>query len=398
MPADDAGRATTAIRRRDPGHEALVAAGRIRGGIIQVVVGAEPCHRPARLLGTLSVGFSLDERWPRQFKALTNSEIAFGVGGTDPGLDAAARGFAPGSLAASSASVGVGRSGRRRRVRRGQPHAGPEPDAARRPPIATAGASDRAHPALAHRAAALPERRSHASLLGDRGARRARGHAPQLRASRGPSRGRSARSPTSMREMAATGDLTRKIALRHGSRWDDEDARLLATTFNTLTDSIARFQREMSQKRAAVVARPAVDRHRARDPQPADDHQGGAARAAAARAGAAGRSREAVADIDEEVARLNRHRQRGARLRAADPFELAPVDLNALCRESAAAARRPDRAPAGRRCDLDPALGAGRRPTPSGCASRSSTSWSTRATRCTATATAPPGADRADPR
>jgi HAMP domain-containing protein len=51
-----------------------------------------------------------------------------------------------------------------------------------------------------------------------------------------------------MGEVAATGDLTRKIALRHASRWDDEDARLLATTFNTLTDSIARFQREMSQK------------------------------------------------------------------------------------------------------------------------------------------------------
>src|SRR5262249_56927363 len=51
-----------------------------------------------------------------------------------------------------------------------------------------------------------------------------------------------------MKEVAATGDLTQKIAVRHGNRWDDEDARLLATTFNTLTDSIARFQREMSQK------------------------------------------------------------------------------------------------------------------------------------------------------
>ena len=51
-----------------------------------------------------------------------------------------------------------------------------------------------------------------------------------------------------MRDVAATGDLTRKIVLRGGARWDDEDARLLATTFNTLTDSIARFQREMSQK------------------------------------------------------------------------------------------------------------------------------------------------------
>ncbi len=35
-----------------------------------------------------------------------------------------------------------------------------------------------------------------------------------------------------MREVADTGDLTRKIVLRH-DRWDDDDARLLATTFNT---------------------------------------------------------------------------------------------------------------------------------------------------------------------
>ena len=51
-----------------------------------------------------------------------------------------------------------------------------------------------------------------------------------------------------MREVAATGDLTRKIAVSQRGRWEDEDARLLATTFNTLTDSIARFQREVSQK------------------------------------------------------------------------------------------------------------------------------------------------------
>ena len=51
-----------------------------------------------------------------------------------------------------------------------------------------------------------------------------------------------------MREVAATGDLTRKIPLRAPSAWQDEDARLLATTFNTLTDSVARFQREAAQK------------------------------------------------------------------------------------------------------------------------------------------------------
>ena len=50
-----------------------------------------------------------------------------------------------------------------------------------------------------------------------------------------------------MRDVAATGDLTRKVALRSGP-WDDEDARLLASTFNTLTESIARFQAEAAQR------------------------------------------------------------------------------------------------------------------------------------------------------
>ena len=51
-----------------------------------------------------------------------------------------------------------------------------------------------------------------------------------------------------MREMAATGDLTRHIALRGPAWWQDEDALLLASTFNTLIDSIARFQRETAQR------------------------------------------------------------------------------------------------------------------------------------------------------
>ena len=50
-----------------------------------------------------------------------------------------------------------------------------------------------------------------------------------------------------MRHVAATGDLTRKVALRSRA-WDDEDARVLAASFNTLTESISRFQQEASQK------------------------------------------------------------------------------------------------------------------------------------------------------
>src|SRR5688500_241113 len=41
---------------------------------------------------------------------------------------------------------------------------------------------------------------------------------------------------TAMRHVATTGDLTRKVTLKSRA-WDDEDARLLATTFNTLTES-----------------------------------------------------------------------------------------------------------------------------------------------------------------
>ncbi len=48
--------------------------------------------------------------------------------------------------------------------------------------------------------------------------------------------------------------------------------------------------------------------------------------------------REAVADIDEEVARLNRIVNEVLDFARPIRFELAPVDLNALCRESAAAA------------------------------------------------------------
>ena len=44
-----------------------------------------------------------------------------------------------------------------------------------------------------------------------------------------------------MKQVAATGDLTRKIG--PGRPWDDEDARLVARTFNILTEYIKHFRR-----------------------------------------------------------------------------------------------------------------------------------------------------------
>jgi two-component system sensor histidine kinase HydH len=141
-----------------------------------------------------------------------------------------------------------------------------------------------------------------------------------------------------MREMAATGDLTRKIALSSTARWDDEDARLLATTFNTMTDSIARFQREAAQReRLASLGRlSTVVAHEIRNPlmiiktalrslkqdrvPPRDMHT-------------------AVADIDEEVARLNRIVAEVLDFARPIKFDLAPVDLNALSEDAVRAVR-----------------------------------------------------------
>jgi signal transduction histidine kinase len=139
-----------------------------------------------------------------------------------------------------------------------------------------------------------------------------------------------------MREVAATGDLTRKIAL--SNLRNDEDAQLLATTFNTLTDSVARFQREMSQKeRLTSLGRlSTVIAHEIRNPLMIIKASLHALRQPDLDAAAL---REAAADIDEEVARLNRIVNEVLDFARPIRFDLAPVDLNALCRESATAAK-----------------------------------------------------------
>ena len=160
-----------------------------------------------------------------------------------------------------------------------------------------------------------------------------------------------------MREVAATGDLTRKIAVLHASRWDDEDARLLATTFNTLTDSIARFQRDMSQKeRLSSLGRlSTVIAHEVRNPLMIIKASLHALRQPEV---SAATMKEAVADIDGEVVRLNRVVNEVLDFARPIRFELAATDLNALCRESAAASRASADGPTGTdiHLDLDAAL------------------------------------------
>src|SRR4029079_16966313 len=139
-------------------------------------------------------------------------------------------------------------------------------------------------------------------------------------------------------EVAATGDLTRKIVLSDAARWHDEDAQLLATTFNTLTDSIAQAQREISQReRLSSLGRlSTVIAHEVRNPLMIIKAALHTLRQSNVSAVAV---REAAADIDGEVIRLNRIVNDGPDLSRPIRFELAPSDINALCRESAAAAQ-----------------------------------------------------------
>lgn len=141
-----------------------------------------------------------------------------------------------------------------------------------------------------------------------------------------------------MRDVATTGDLAQKIPASGSTRWQDEDARLLATTFNTLTESVGRTQREMSQKeRLSSLGRlSTVIAHEIRNPLMIIKSS---LRALRQPSPSLDTIREAVADIDHEVVRLNRVVNDVLDFARPIRFELAPTDVNLLCRESAAAAQ-----------------------------------------------------------
>jgi signal transduction histidine kinase len=141
-----------------------------------------------------------------------------------------------------------------------------------------------------------------------------------------------------MREMAATGDLTRKISLRGAPSWEDEDAKVLAATFNTLTDSIARFQREATQReRLSALGRlSTVIAHEIRNPLMI-------IKASLRTLGSESVSREevlqALTDVDEEVNRLNRVVNDVLDFARPIRFDYAAADINALCADAEQATR-----------------------------------------------------------
>jgi two-component system sensor histidine kinase HydH len=138
-----------------------------------------------------------------------------------------------------------------------------------------------------------------------------------------------------MREVAATGDLTRKIPVHPGS-WDDEDARLLASTFNTLTDSIARFEKEAAQReRLSSLGRlSSVVAHEIRNPLMIIKS---AARTLRQPDAGADAREEAIQDIDQEVVRLNRIVSEVLDYAKPITFTWQDADPNAVCSEAAQA-------------------------------------------------------------
>jgi two-component system sensor histidine kinase HydH len=152
-----------------------------------------------------------------------------------------------------------------------------------------------------------------------------------------------------MREMAQTGDLARPIALPRG-RWDDEEVRVLTQAFDSLTASIRRFQEERSQRErlASLGSMSTVIAHEIRNPLmiiKAALH--GLRRGDAAE--------EVAADIDGEVTRLNRLVNEVLDFARPIRFELEPMDLNALCSQSAQVAEAASPGPPVR-LQLDPAM------------------------------------------
>jgi signal transduction histidine kinase len=137
-----------------------------------------------------------------------------------------------------------------------------------------------------------------------------------------------------MREVAATGNLAGVAPAVRPT--DDEDARLLATSFTQLTTALDRFQREAAQKeRLSSLGRlSTVIAHEVRNPL------------MIIKAALRNLRRHVspdvvdVADnIDEEVSRINRVVTGVLDFARPIHFDVAPADLVELCRDAAQAAQ-----------------------------------------------------------
>jgi signal transduction histidine kinase len=278
---------------------------------------------PPDILGTLSLGFALDDSLARQFRELAQSEVAFVDGGRVRAATLPDRGPLAAAASPGVATVRVGDS---------------EYVALARP-LARGGPT----------AVVLRSRTERLQFLGTfrAGLWVAALVAVLVAVAGSYAVARTVTRPlgaitAAMGEMAATGDLTRKIRLPRP--WHDHDASLLATTFNTLTDSIGKFQREaaLRERLSALGRLSTVVAHEIRNPLMILKAASRTLRRDGVRPDEV---REAAADIDGEVQRLNRIVDDVLDFARPLHLDYAPCDLNQLCRDAVQAALAGDPAP-----------------------------------------------------
>jgi signal transduction histidine kinase len=282
---------------------------------------------PTNVIGRLTVGFFLDDRRAVQFKAVTGTEIAFAAGGhvlasslpreTRSGLDTLtmARGVTPVSLRGEEYVM----------VSRPFARAGTAADPNGPTTLILRSRTERLRYLSTLRAGlagALIVTLLLATVL-------------SYAVARTMTRPLAAVTDA-MRDVAATGDLTRKVTVQSRA-WDDEDARLLGSTFNTLTESIARFQREAAQReRLSSLGRMStVIAHEVRNPLMIIRASLSSLRGERV---SARDVREAVADIDEETQRINRIVTEVLDFAKPIRFDFAETSVNDVCRASVTAA------------------------------------------------------------
>ncbi len=297
VPAGAGAPTAAAVARALKGQEVVellpAESGILQVATVPIAIGLESPD----LLGALSLGVRLDAAMAERFKRATHSEVAFSLEGVVRASTLPREhwnALAPLLAAPGVITVAIGDS---EYVGRAQPLSAADP-------MQSASTAAPAALVLQSRTERLGLLRTVYAALG-----LAAATAILLAIGLSYAVARTITRPlgsitATMREVAATGDLTRKIPLRGPSAWQDEDARLLATTFNTLTDSVARFQREAAQKeRLLSLGRlSTVIAHEVRNPLMIIK----AALRSLRPEAPASDIREAVKDIDEEVDRLNR--------------------------------------------------------------------------------------------
>jgi signal transduction histidine kinase len=328
--ADDRGKVLTSLGSKEPlalgeararaaqkGGSAIYFAeageGILQVATLPVVVGPEP----AELLGTLSVGFFLDDELARELQAITQSEVVLVARGRVVGTTIPIGADEVGSLVtAGDGSLSIG----------GEDYAVLS---------RTLTAPDSKESLRAMLLRPVSERLSFLRTFQE-GLLLSALFGVLLAIVLSYAVARTVTGPLAaiaetMREITTTGNLARKIEL--SGPLIDGDATVLARAFNRLTDSIARFQRESASKEklSALGRMSTVIAHEIRNPLMIIKTS---LRSFRRRELSEADVREAADDIDHEVDRLNRIV--GDVLDFARPIDLdlRPTDVNAVCRSA----------------------------------------------------------------